>query len=170
MKYNRRGFTLIELLVVVLIIGILATIAVPQYQLAVEKSNATEILTQLKALAIAEHAYFLSNGEYTNDINKLDISFNDSGIGGTNYIVQDNVGFAFGRLTNEPPYIYGYLRRNHTDTNHQFFLAYVLTTGEIYCEVHNTATDLMKKVCKSLGTEAPCPKNNGTPATCYKMS
>ena len=167
---NSRAFTLIELLVVVLIIGILAAVAVPQYKLAVEKARATEIITQLKALAVAEQAYFLANGEYTNQASALDISLNNNVIIDT-IIAQDKVGFAFGRLTNDPPYIYGYLRdESHARNSTKFFLAYVLTTGEIYCEVHNTATDLMKKVCKSLGTEAPCPKNDGTAATCYKVS
>ena len=42
---NKRAFTLIELLVVVLIIGILSAVAVPQYQKAVLKSRATQLLT-----------------------------------------------------------------------------------------------------------------------------
>ncbi len=73
MNRNKRGFTLIELLVVVLIIGILAAVAVPQYQKAVAKTRTTEAITMLKTLIQAEEAYFLANGEYTDNLDSLDV-------------------------------------------------------------------------------------------------
>ena len=50
-----KGFTLLELLVTVLIVGILASIAVPQYQRAVERSRASEAMTIGKAIVEAQN-------------------------------------------------------------------------------------------------------------------
>ena len=61
-KNTRRGFTLIELLVVVLIIGVLAAVAVPQYQKAVEKSRLTEALQNIKAIQTCFDLYKLEHG------------------------------------------------------------------------------------------------------------
>ncbi len=79
MKHSyTRGFTLIELLVVVLIIGILASIAVPQYKMAVHKARMRAYLPTIRALAEAEELYYLVNSEYTRGVGnreELDVSF-----------------------------------------------------------------------------------------------
>ena len=80
---NKKGFTLIELLVVVLIIGILAAVAMPQYQKAVEKARLTEVITTMSSLEKALNLYLLANGapsswqafDYGTTLDSLDLDF-----------------------------------------------------------------------------------------------
>ncbi len=78
MTIKTQAFTLIELLVVVLIIGILAAVAVPQYQKAIEKSKAAQGITLVKSLAQAARTYYLANGEYATSLEQLDVSLSQT--------------------------------------------------------------------------------------------
>ena len=79
MKRKMGGFTLIELLVVVLIIGILAAVAVPQYQKAVVKSRFAEAFVNLKTLSEANKACQLAKGRNFCRMDELDVEVGTNG-------------------------------------------------------------------------------------------
>ena len=95
---NKQAFTLIELLVVVLIIGILAAVAVPQYQKAVDRAKAAEGVQLISSLQKAMEVWMLANPDIT-DTNDmlgenasyrlgidLPCQYDRSGYGGTCWI------------------------------------------------------------------------------------
>ena len=75
-SYSRRGFTLIELLIVVVIIGILASIAMPKWQSTKGKANTAALKSDLRNLTVAQESYFYENQAYTTD--PLALSFSAS--------------------------------------------------------------------------------------------
>src|SRR3954462_8663597 len=71
MNSNRRGFTLIELLIVVVIIGILATIAIPKFQATKGKAYFAGMRSDLHNLTTAQESYFYDHAKYTSFLDSL---------------------------------------------------------------------------------------------------
>ena len=73
----RQGFTLIEILIVVVIIGILATVAIPTYFSYVEKAYASDAKTQIKNILMNADIYRQEQGSYPDDITDMENGYLD---------------------------------------------------------------------------------------------
>ena len=73
-KRTKQGFTLIELLVVVLIIGILAAVALPQYNIAVAKTRFAKLYNILRTYKNAAAIYVVENGAWPTSFDDLDVT------------------------------------------------------------------------------------------------
>lgn len=69
---KREGFTLLELMIVVIIIGVLASLAVPTYIRARQRAYKAEALVILGSVRLSEYRYHLGNDVYTNTLSELD--------------------------------------------------------------------------------------------------
>ena len=169
---KKAGFTLIELLVVVLIVGILAAVVLPQYQVAVMKSRLATTMSGVKAIAEAAEVYYMANGVYPPDnITLLDIS-NLSGCSSLgdgklscnngNVIYDLNSGtdqwaqneYVQGRVLENGEVVVRYNQYLNYSPNH---------AGERFCQA-TVGSELAHKVCKSLGG-TPLPEDS----TSYRL-
>jgi type IV pilus assembly protein PilE len=152
MKSNKKAFTLIELLVVVLIIGILAAIALPQYQFAVMKARAGEGFILGKAAYNAQENYtFISGGDWATSADMLDISFpsasfnNDNGYAN---IVMDNFDISM-RPSGKTIYVRSFAGRTAQSISYEL----VFSKGPVKCRAWQKRSSLEKaeKLCIALG-------------------
>ena len=65
-KRNTQGFTLLEIIIVIIIVGVLASLALPRFFKTVEYSRGTEALTSLNAIRQSMERCYLQRNDYTN--------------------------------------------------------------------------------------------------------
>ena len=168
------GFTLIELLVVVLIIGILAAVAVPQYQKAVAKARAMESLTLVRAVVPAVREYILANNAFPTSFDALSVV--PSGELGKYVVEHDMVTSGNSRLVltqgrldadilpekkQAQEMVPGFLYYTEFSTG----LSDYLEPNHIYC-YYDTGKENPKSICASLGTMV---KNNGEDTRFFRI-
>ncbi len=156
----KKGFTLLELLVVVLIIGILAAIALPQYQMAVEKSRAAEVLMTISTMKKQIEFYLLSNNLPNQgrtiqfeDLSNVELQGGewDAGIYSTQFF--DNMGYITSmggyieiqrRRGDEVPYTL-YCTQYENDYNSD-----TTTNDGWYCTCITQYIDFGRTICKTI--------------------
>jgi prepilin-type N-terminal cleavage/methylation domain-containing protein len=71
----KKGFTLLELIIVIIILGVLASLAVPQYINAVERGRLGEALSLLGLIRSSQMRYYAQFGNFTADMTKIDADY-----------------------------------------------------------------------------------------------
>ena len=148
---NKRGFTLIELLVVVLIIGVLAAVALPQYKTAVNKSRYAGLMPLAKSVKDAEEEVFMTKADYTADLGDLAVTPGTIDADHTDTATHGNVtlNVVAGAEAGQD-YVKAVDGRNPDNTFVMYFARSPKYAGEIHCEA-KIANTKAQQLCKSYG-------------------
>ena len=140
----KKGFTLIELLVVILIIGILSSVALPQYKRAVAKARATEALVALKAITDAQEVYYIAYDDYASDISQLDVKVEH----GRNYTYScaNKNSCSATPADADCPVLEFHLSQKVNNANDN-------SLGKRWCLVSANSSEVAQSICKSFGPE-----------------
>ena len=164
----KKGFTLIELLVVVLIIGILSSIALPQYTVAVEKARSAEALTMIGSIKKAVDVYWLGDStcESIEAVGKNGYStgYLDIDVESVLQCTQDDdlcqgKYFSFDAYGDCYDFTISVGRRSNPDDSAQYYLRSYRYEGgqwDNYCD--SNGTDLGEKICKNLESQGWSPE------------
>lgn len=126
----RKGFTLMELIIVVIIVGILAAIALPQFFKTAERARASEGVNTLGALRAAQQRYYAEHGATCG--NTTDTSCLDVNVTASDMRYFDQIYLKSENIRTDNGYI-ARVRRNGTSNSYGTYYLYIRPDGNIFC-------------------------------------
>ncbi len=165
---SSKGFTLLELLVVVLIIGILAGIALPQYQYSVMKTKYMRMADIARVIKDAQERYYLVNNQYAKHFSDLDIGFD------VEDIEEQDTGYEHGNIGDISIQLFTSQAEVFWMKNNEYYMMYSLRLdnkdiwggARAMCAAYPGSGENGKKICNSFPNARNCVDNASVRYSC----